>query len=229
MTTLLLTGESGVGKTSVAGAVARNLIDRRAATETARGIFGVISLRRMSEKGVRTGIRAWLCPYDSYVDLAVVEGEEDDRHSRIGDCGDGGPERGPKRSGYTVAGGGDSTDYMRIGPWRFSRESFRAVNAHLRGEVAAMRSGSGSIALIDEVGPLELRRNSGFIAAVEAVVDSEALLLLVIRPSLVGELSDWISERSSARRSHGIRVVRLTDTSKIAPTVEGILGMLDSL
>jgi nucleoside-triphosphatase THEP1 len=118
---------------------------------------------------------------------------------------------------------------MRIGPWRFSRESFRAVNAHIHGEVAAMRSGLGSISLIDEVGPLELRRNSGFITAVDAVVDSEASLLLVVRPSLVGELSDWISERSSARRRHGIRVVRVSGASKIAPTVEGILGMLDSL
>lgn len=238
MTTILLTGESGAGKTSVARAVAHRLVSHAGTTANPRHVFGVISLRQVNEFGVRMGILAWLCPSDRCEELAVVESHDRDHRTWVsGSSGDGGHGRGITPA--TSAGSEEPedlpvaieecADYLRIGPWRFFRAAFGAVNEHLLRESATTRPGTGSIALIDEVGPIELRRYDGLVTGVEAVVDTCASLIIVVRPRLVEELARWISERSPIRSTWGIQVIRVPDPSEIVHTVDRILGILESL
>jgi nucleoside-triphosphatase THEP1 len=245
MTTILLTGVSGAGKTTIAKALADDLLlqSRSSGSEMDQGVFGVISLRKTNEIGERNGIRAWLCPSDTVLDLAVLAEQEGDvaraqddslsfdlqgggEADEPGEPGDGGwREKQTTRANTETPQ--TQGEQVRIGPWRFFQSAFDSVNEHLCREAVASRSQPGVVALVDEIGPLELRRGDGFIKGFEAVVDTEASLVAVIRPTLVDELSAWISVRSPTRGDGGFHVVRVTEDSKTAPTVDAILGMLE--
>lgn len=102
----------------------------------------------------------------------------------------------------TPAGDGCSTG---LG-WEFGAAALARVNAHLAGLAADVKGdGRPGLLVIDEVGPLELRRGGGLTAALELLdggpTPAWPHALVVVRATLAGE--------AAARFAHSWRSVEL--------------------
>jgi len=210
VTTVLLSGHPGSGKTSIL----RELMAGHAVS-----VAGVISNPLLDEDDRRTGIEAWLLPGDRRESLAVVAGPpENGRLTRLLAPVD--------HAAVGLTPGTAQADSILLGPWRFSRAGFDVVNEHLSGIAATAASPSTApVVVIDEVGPLELARRSGFVTGFEAVMASSLPAVIVVRPSLLNELSSTICDRWN-HRSAGIHSVQVSHPAHILPTSRRILAML---
>jgi nucleoside-triphosphatase THEP1 len=168
------------------------------------GVAGVISRSLLNADGLRTGLEAWMLPAGDTLELAVVGGALS--------------EAAPN----AMASGGD----LFLGPWHFSRKTLDAVNAHLASVVQSRRGGGDAVVVVDEIGPLEMRRRDGFWPGFAAVADSDVSAIIVVRPSLVDELVEVVSARVPRRAAVGIHVVRHKNPEEISATIRQILGML---
>lgn len=119
--------------------------------------------------------------------------------------------------GTAAAAPPDSFD-TPLGPWRFSSRAITAVNDHLATVPVLAAS------LIDEIGPLELRRGGGFLPGFRTVLAGTAPMVVVVRPDLVDELRRSIAGWSSHRR--GIHTVTIEAPSERASAATAIQGFL---
>lgn len=75
--------------------------------------------------------------------------------------------------------------------WEFDDGAMARVNAHLRALGAVARTGAPGLLVVDELGPLELRRHEGLVEAVALLSAGPAPAwphaLVVVRAALVGE------------------------------------------
>lgn len=221
MTTVLVTGEPGTGKTSLLMSLSRRL-----------PVVGVISRPRVDEFGKRTGMVAVMPDTDEQIELATV--------ARV-------PQR--ERVARLVAApaepvsGSPTSDGVMVGPWRFSPAAIATVNARLIA-IAGMAGRAeslpcdrptedgrpaGPVVLIDEIGPLELLRHGGFLPGLEAVMRSALPTIVVVRPALVGELRRTIGSFTSCRSPGHLHTVTIADPKHIEPTARRILAMLQGL
>ncbi|SIQ51379.1 Nucleoside-triphosphatase THEP1 [Alkalispirochaeta americana] len=80
-----------------------------------------------------------------------------------------------------------------LGPYRFSRQALGAAGDALRQELL---QGDHRLAVLDEIGPLELNRGEGFSALLRDLLRGAELpllpLVVVVRPSLVATLCNYI-------------------------------------
>lgn len=212
MTTVLVTGEPGTGKTSLLMSLSRRL-----------PVVGVISRPRVDEFGKRTGMVAVMPDTDEQIELATV--------ARV-------PRR--ERVARLVAppaepvSGSPTSDGVMVGPWRFSPAAIATVNARLiaiAGAPLPTEDGrpAGPVVLIDEIGPLELLRHGGFLPGLEAVMRSALPTIVVVRPALVGELRRTIGSFTSCRSPGHLHTVTIADPKHIEPTARRILAMLQGL
>jgi len=94
----------------------------------------------------------------------------------------------------------DDVPGVRVGPWRFFPEGTRFANA------ACDADSHEGVALLDEIGPLELR-GEGFLTAFESLKKGRySRAVVVARPELVDELS--------ALFAGSIQVLRWEDAQK---------------
>ena len=87
---------------------------------------------------------------------------------------------------------------ITLGPYRFSRDAVTRVNAHLCGVPA-----NTDAAIVDEIGPLELKRSGGFLPGLNHLLTLPIPLVVVIRPELLTDLTQLI-ERAGRRVAHKI-------------------------
>ena len=102
--------------------------------------------------------------------------------------------------------------------WDFDAEALARVNAHLAGLAAdTADDGRPGLLVIDEVGPLELRRGGGLTAALELLSAGPALAwphaLVVVRATLAGEAAarfarSWRSVEPLSPDESGARRLR---------------------
>lgn len=227
MTTVLVTGEPGMGKTSLLMNLSRRL-----------PVVGVISRPRVDEFGKRTGIVAVFPDTGEQIDLATVARipQNEDMARLLAEPTDAATDS----STATATRVGDG---VMVGPWRFSPSAVASVNARLT-ELAGIggRTESsladrpaeqplppGPVVLIDEIGPLELLRHAGFLPGLEAVMRSALPAIVVVRPALVAELRRTIGSFSVLRSPRHLHTVTIAHPAHIDPTATRILAMLQGL
>ena len=97
----------------------------------------------------------------------------------------------------------------RLGPFQFSQSACDKANHRLV-------NGSGDIAVIDEIGPLELVHQAGFWPGLSATLITRNTLVAVVRPDLVSQLSVLLERH---RPAGGLSIYRLESTE----TAESVL------
>ncbi len=232
MTTVLVTGEPGTGKTSLLMNLARRL-----------PVVGVISRPRVDEFGKRTGMVAVMPDSGEQIELATVARvPQRDRVARLV-AAPVEPAPTADASSATADSSAQPNWGVMVGPWRFSLAAIATVNARLiaiagmagRAESlpcdrpAEEQPPPGPVVLIDEIGPLELLRHGGFLPGLEAVMRSALPTIVVVRPALVGELRRTIGSFSSSRFPGHLHTVTIADPKHIEPTATRILAMLQGL
>lgn len=172
---LLLTGERGVGKSTLCLRLAEELMEQSSVT-----LRGVITLRRGRDRYAR------LLPGGEEILLA--------RHAASA------------RHAEAEQAGGDTTA-PRIGPYVFSPEPFARTERLLRDSSDPPES-PAPIAMVDEIGPLELFQGQGFRKVLPVITQAPyRAALIVVRPSLLGKLREVLGERN-------LRTHRLTPAKR---------------
>jgi nucleoside-triphosphatase THEP1 len=118
-----------------------------------------------------------------------------------------------KRLADWVPGGGDT-----IGPFTFDQASYSWAIARLQSAIAALDHAEGvNVLVVDEIGPLELVRQSGFVAALGSLADPRRVPcgLVVVRKAYLEILERRIS-RPDLRRVWVDAVRREQAPSEIA-------------
>lgn len=197
MTTILLSGDPGSGKTSVVETL----------TRTAKSpVFGVLS-PAVGSAGGRRGIAVRLIPTGSTRTLAVLA-------RRTGD------ERGAALLGDAVSTA-PVPGAISLGPWDFDPSAIDAANRHL-----CDYSGASPV-VIDEVGPLELRHHGGFLPGLRCVLATASPVILVVRPGLLEVLRSSFGSILPPRPIPSIHPMTMEGPEDISPTVSEILAMLE--
>ena len=227
MTTVLVTGEPGTGKTSLLMNLSRRL-----------HVAGVISRPRVDEFGKRTDIVAVFPDTGEQIDLATVA-----RIPQNADVARLLAEPTDTATDSSAATGTGAGDGVMVGPWRFSPLAITSVNARLT-ELAGIGGCTESsladrpveeplppcpVVLIDEIGPLELLRHGGFLPGLAAVMRSALPAIVVVRPALVAELRRTIGSFSNLRSPQHLHTVTIAHPAHIDPTATRILAMLRGL
>ena len=197
MRTVFITGDPGAGKSY--------LLDRVVRCVGPTNVVGVISRPKTNAHGKRVGITAHLLPRGHDVDLARLarRGTDDRAQAVLADR----PAAPPDAAG--------SRPSVPLGVWDFSASAIETVNRELTAVVEQARDhpagspGRFSVAVVDEIGPLELRRRQGFLPALTAMARSSVPLLVVVRPGLVDDLLRTLHALSSSRTAGHTSTVRL--------------------
>lgn len=101
--------------------------------------------------------------------------------------------------------------------WEFDAAAMARVNAHLRALRAQAQTASPGLLVVDELGPLELRRHEGLVEAVAALAAGPAPAwphaLVVVRAALAGEAAGllgpaWGGARAVRADEAGAEVLR---------------------
>ena len=84
-----------------------------------------------------------------------------------------------------------------MGPYLFSPAVIDMANSHLRNILSRSTAVPAGV-VIDEIGPLELKRNAGFLPGLTWLLQQQIPLAIVIRPELVDRLAGLVG--SSGRK-----------------------------
>jgi nucleoside-triphosphatase THEP1 len=177
----LLTGERGAGKTTLCLSLAAEL----------PGVRGIACPAVFDAKGNKTGFRC--------VCLQSGEGWE------LGSlkCGGAAAENHTPGDGCRGTGSAGAAN-PQTGKYSFNRAGIQRGIDCIRDSL----KGSGSVTVIDEIGPLELLQKEGF-AAVLPLLREAGDLLLVVRSAFVEEVLPYIN-------GHQSRIYDLTETNRVA-------------
>lgn len=200
MTTILLSGDRGSGKTSLV---------RSLAAACDGTCAGLISLPVPDAEGRRVGLEVERIGRADRMELAIL--------ARRPTTAQAAALLGTPRPDAEVL-----SDDQILGPWNFRSRSMEAANAWLISDAAA-----STIILIDEIGPLELEREQGFLRGFRAALASSAALLVVVRPSLRDALVAEIG-LTAPERLAGLDHILLDPDARSDSTCEDILAMLRS-
>jgi len=204
--TLILSGPRGSGKSS-------RLIEAVTDVSTrfpveSLSIRGVVSRGVHDAAGFRTGFDAELFPSRQVVPLARVRHLERARHLTTEE-----PDAVPP--GYTLAVSPDpipaGIETFPLGPFQFYRSAFTAAEAEILGEGAPGENHPvpgyppARVVVIDEIGPLELRRYDGFYHVLSRLISTRVALVLTVRPDLLETLEE-LCRTGSHRRVQSIMI-----------------------
>lgn len=205
LTTVLLTGISGAGKTSTAS---------RLVKAWGAGVAGVLS-DSILHNGTRRAIVARLLPDGEEVALA---------HRARPDA----PPPGTAHPSFAAAVDDSGRAVVCLGPWDFSVRGIDLVNRHLRRLADAQPSDVRPYAmLIDEIGPLELVHGGGFLPGLRAVATAAVSSVIVVRPSLVDSLRAFLATCRRPDAAGRVVVVEIADPSESPRVCDTIQAMLD--
>ncbi|MDA3951841.1 MAG: hypothetical protein PF508_21720 [Spirochaeta sp.] len=219
--THLLTGDRGSGKSTVV----QYISDRLGPV-----LSGVRSRPVHLPSGERCGIDVELLPGGTEagrtaiplarVTAAALAEISRERRSSGGSA--------PEVQQYRLAAASDpfppDTMVTRVGPYDFSVAALAAVNDHLYRITAGADVPDGAATsattaiVIDEIGPLELSRKDGFWPGLSSLWTDPRPLILVVRPDLVDELSDY-----AGAAGRQVVTVHVVTTGSISATADAIV------
>ncbi len=118
------------------------------------------------------------------------------------------------------SGGNDAAHLLEIGPYRFDAAGFARANTIIAGGAADAKR----TVIVDEVGPLELDRRTGFWPALLALLRSSAPVIATVRPSLISRFVELCSDYG-----RGVPAVVAIDSTPLEERTGTLLGALREL